>query len=149
LAVGIWLLGGGLTAATGILVGGILIDLDHILEYLLHFGLPFRRRTFFKAAREHIYPRYYLFAHSWELCGLLWLLAALTCRPFLWGLAGGSSLHLILDQLGNPCHFFTYSFLWRAGHGFRTEAVFPPERVILCYPYLIDRYRPKFQGRTD
>jgi len=105
-------------------------------------------KKFFWAAYYHVYPRYYLFLHSWELAAALWVLAALGNSPWAWGLAAGLTLHLLLDQLHNPAGAGTYFLLRRAAKGFQSEAVFPPDKVILTYPYLIDRYRPPLKNRT-
>ncbi len=73
---------------------------------------------------------------------MLWVVAAAGNSPWAWGLAAGLTLHLLLDQLYNPAGAGTYFLLGRAARGFKSEAVFPPDKVILTYPYLIDRCRP-------
>ncbi|HOO77129.1 MAG TPA: hypothetical protein PK636_02815 [bacterium] len=131
-----------LAAGLACFLAGVLIDLDHVTEYVATFGPRIKIHAFFEAAHYHIYRRYYLPLHSWELAAGTWLLWIFVLPvDWLLGAAVGVTLHLFADQLWNPARGATYFLIWRALHGFRSEIVFPPEKVILAYPYLIDRYR--------
>jgi hypothetical protein len=100
--------------AVPVLVAGVLVDLDHLVD------LAANRRA--GGARYLILP-----LHAWE-----WVLGLLLhgSRPRR-GLAGGLAVHLALDQLNSAIrHPLFYWISLRAAHGFRAVAplVFP-ERI--------------------
>jgi hypothetical protein len=124
--------------AGGIAAGGILIDVDHVLDYLL----VDRRRDLSPSAFLRYYvqvrpQRFVLALHSYELMALLGLLAWITDWVPLWGWVLGALLHLPLDILFNGqalarnlVSFYSFVHRWRAG--FRSAAllgaVVPPPR---------------------
>lgn len=92
--------------ALPVLVAGVLVDLDHLVD------LAANRRA--GRLRYLIMP-----LHAWE-----WVLGLLVKGSRLSiGLAGGLAAHLALDQL-NPVvrHPFFYWISVRAARGFRAEA---------------------------
>ncbi|GIW12044.1 MAG: hypothetical protein KatS3mg061_3101 [Dehalococcoidia bacterium] len=101
-----WRLTGSRRGALWTLASGVLIDLDHLPDYLLN------------VRREEL--RLTLLFHSWELWVLVALLAAWRAGPLGAVTLGGSPVvHLWLDVWGNrvPARFFFLSWRWR--HGFR------------------------------
>ncbi|MCX6350198.1 MAG: hypothetical protein NTV79_11995 [Candidatus Aureabacteria bacterium] len=126
----LYLLFRSLSVAAAFFLSGIFIDLDHILEYAHAFGVKgFSARKFFRAAHNHEYRQYFLLVHSWEIAFLLWA-AAVLLLPYPWavGFALGFTLHILADQLYNPCAPLTY-FLWfRIRHRFDGDILFPPEK---------------------
>ena len=121
-------LGTGNAALTaGLAVGGFLIDLDHVLDYLVfEKQKDLRPSAFLRYYLEGRVQRVVLPLHSYELVALLTLLAWLFHRDWLWGYVLGTALHLPLDILwngrlvpGGLVHF--YSFTVRARAGFRAD----------------------------
>jgi hypothetical protein len=118
---------GSLELTAVIAAGGFLIDLDHAVDYVL-----FERQ---RDLRPGAFMRYYLdgrirhavlVLHSYELFGLLGLLAWWTDALPLWGYLLGALMHLGLDVSFNgkysPYSIAAfYSFSYRMAHGFRAE----------------------------
>jgi hypothetical protein len=111
----------------GLAAGGFLIDVDHVVDYVL-----FERQ---RDLRPGSFLRYYvngraqrvvLVLHSYELLVLLAAIAWGTGIEWLWGWVFGMLLHLPLDVIFNGkfassglVHF--YSFIVRARAGFRAD----------------------------
>ena len=111
----------------GLAAGGFLIDVDHVIDYVL-----FERQ---RDLRPGSFLRYYvngrarrvvLLLHSYELLALLAAIAWLTRIEWLWGWVFGMLLHLPLDVIfngkfasGGLVHF--YSFIVRARAGFLAD----------------------------
>jgi hypothetical protein len=116
---------GSTELVAGLAAGGFLIDVDHMVDYVL-----FERQ---RDLRPGAFLRYYLsgraervvlMLHSYELLALLAVLAWITRVDWLWGWVFGMLLHLPLDVIfngkfasGGMLHF--YSFIVRARAGFR------------------------------
>ena len=89
------------------------------------------RRTYLDY-RYHM-PKEYLLFHSYELVGIMAVLAALTpSRPFWGGAAVGLLLHLLADQRNNGVYAHTYFFLCRLRNRFDPETFFTDheERIL-------------------
>src|SRR5215471_11254867 len=121
-------LGTGNAALTaGLAVGGFLIDLDHVFDYLVfEKQRDLRPSAFLRYYLEGRVERVVLPLHSYELVALLMLLAWVFHADWLWGYVLGAALHLPLDILwngrlvpGGLVHF--YSFTVRAHAGFRAD----------------------------
>ncbi|HEY7204451.1 MAG TPA: hypothetical protein VIA61_09155 [Methylomirabilota bacterium] len=111
----------------GLAAGGFLIDVDHVIDYVV-----FERQ---RDLRPGSFLRYYvngqarrvvLVLHSYELLALLTAIAWLTGTEWLWGWVFGMLLHLPLDVIfngkfasGGLVHF--YSFIVRARAGFLAD----------------------------
>jgi hypothetical protein len=112
----------GLTA--GLALGGFLLDLDHVFDYVVfERQRDLRPSAFLRYYLEGRVRRVVLPLHSYELLGLLVLVAWLSHREWLWGYVLGMALHLPLDIIfngrlvpGGLVHF--YSFICRARAGF-------------------------------
>jgi len=126
----IYLVFHSLSAAVAFFFSGILIDLDHFFEYWHKFGLrDFSLRKFFRAAHNHEYSSYFVLLHSYELAAILLLVGFIFIRkPWFWGFVLGFTVHIISDQIYNPCHPLTYSLLFRIKHKFNGERLFPLEK---------------------
>jgi len=139
----VYLFSHSFSAALACFLSGIFIDLDHFLEYFYYFG--FRRfsvRGFFRAADEHIYRKFFLFLHSYELVLIFWILSlAVIRRPWAWGFSLGFTLHIIADHIYNPCLPSTYLLSFRLRHRFDGDRIFPPG-IQEAY-----RSRPRFWAR--
>ena len=115
----------GLTA--GLAVGGFLIDVDHVLDYVVfERQRDLRPSAFLRHYLEGRVRRVVLPLHSYELFACLALLAWITDREWLWGYVLGMALHLPLDIVFNgrlvPGGLVPfYSFAVRARAGFSAE----------------------------
>lgn len=116
-------------------LGGFLIDLDHILEYFLVFGLHFNF-TYFITGREFLVSdQMHVWFHAWEYAPLLLLAAWLFWRnkkiavaAFLGGLALGGLVHLTTDSLINLFPPQNYSLIYRWQQNFSAEKLLSPEQ---------------------
>jgi len=116
-------------AVAGVAAGGFLIDVDHAIDYVLFEGQrDLRPGAFLRYYVEGRVKRVVLALHSYELFGLLAVLAWWNEWTPLWAYLAGAVLHLALDIAfngefvpGNIVAF--YSFTYRARHRFRGPAL--------------------------
>ena len=117
-------LGGPWSLTAAVAAGGFLIDLDHVVDYVVFED---RRAltpgAFLRHYVEGRTRRAVLMLHSYELVGLLGLLAWWTESVTLFGYLGGAVMHLVLDLIWNgrltPRSIVAfYSFAYRAAHRF-------------------------------
>lgn len=113
-----------LTAA----LGGVFIDLDHMVDYLVFSGEKFSLRGMFSWCDDGRWEQIVLIFHSYELFALYALWVYFNPHPFFAGIFYGVGLHLILDQIGNryllknlSLHPLFYFLTYRAWAGFRKE----------------------------
>ena len=113
------LVGKSWPAAAAAMALSVLVDLDHLADYV-YWRRGWRSvADFFATNRAHRVQRLLLLLHSWELippvAALLWLLAG----P-LWAtaLAGAWAYHLVLDHLFNPVAPGFYLLAVRLNHGY-------------------------------
>ncbi|MFH1776436.1 MAG: hypothetical protein ABH952_02600 [Candidatus Omnitrophota bacterium] len=114
-------------------IAGFLIDLDHVIEYVIHYGWEnFTIAKFYQACeqtgKKHGtlgFQRLYLIFHSIELMFSLWIIALFTKNIYVFAFTMGYSVHLLCDCLGNR-HLYTSSYLIavRAIKKFRTVKLF-------------------------
>jgi len=118
---------GSAALTAGLAAGGFLIDVDHVLDYVLfERQRDLRPGTFLRYYVSGRPQRVVLLLHSYELLVLLAALAWVTRVEWLWGWVLGMLLHLPLDIIfngkfasGGLIHF--YSFIVRARAGFRAD----------------------------
>lgn len=108
-------------------VGGILVDLDHALDYWWEKGFTLSMARLNQHFGGHEARRLVLLMHAWEWNALCWAAWALLGWP-LWvaGFAAGWLLHLMLDQRYNLLEPWAYWFFARARIGFKAERLYPP-----------------------
>jgi hypothetical protein len=107
-----------------VIAGGILIDIDHFIDYFLYAGLKFNLKKF--ALIDFLKSgRIYIFFHSWELIVLIYL------GGFLlgWGkyslaLSLGMLGHLLVDSIFQKA-FLPYSLIYRIQHKFNAYKILP------------------------
>lgn len=111
----------------GVAMGGFLIDLDHVLDYVaFERRRDLRPAAFLKYYTEQRAQRLVLLLHSYEMLALLTGLAWVTGWSGLWGYVAGMAFHLPLDIIFNGrvlsrnlVPFYSFTVRWRAG--FRAE----------------------------
>ena len=115
-----------LKLATLYFAAGIFIDLDHLIDYFLYFGLKFRLKYFFGS----LYLRsgkVYIFLHSWELLIPLWIWGLYAKQEILaLAIMLGFVVHLLLDQRHRTIPL-AYFLSFRILNNFRLEKIAPEE----------------------
>lgn len=117
---------------TGIL-GGFLIDLDHVLEYFFVFGLNFNIFNFLEGRQFLQSDKIIIIFHAWEW---LLILGSLIClfwkkksfKIFLFALTLGMFVHLCSDVLINQYPPKFYSIIYRAAHHFSAPELLSQEQ---------------------
>jgi len=100
------------------LLGGFLIDLDHVLEYFFVFGFNFNLGRFLSGWQFLKSDTIYLIFHAWELVVILFLISYIfkikhQIKVFILILASAMAVHLFSDVLINHYPVKFYSFLYR------------------------------------
>ncbi len=123
-------------------LSGVLIDCDHIFDYLWEFRNRFSIKKFF----DVYYNGKMLFSmivfHSWELLALLTICAfSMNWNPWIIGTTIGFTQHIVLDQIFNKpsrCYKpsrWAYSFFWRLKNDFNIKKMFPKLDCYSCQYY--------------
>ncbi|RJR20597.1 MAG: hypothetical protein C4581_03235 [Nitrospiraceae bacterium] len=108
------------------LLSGILIDIDHVYDYVKEFGFPFKVKDFVNTVYHNGISRLTFVFHSWEILLLLGIVASFTnWNAWIAGVIIGFGHHIVLDKLNNEERLRTYSFIWRWGKQFEFETTFP------------------------
>jgi len=108
------------TASLLCVVSGILIDSDHIIEFVIHFGFrDFSVRRLYQECEKTNdktggFPKLFLLFHSGEAVLLLWAGYLFTQNTHILAVALGYSLHLIMDAAGNIIQPMSYFIILRA-----------------------------------
>lgn len=119
------------------LLGGVLIDADHLFDYFLVFGPSFNIRYFFENIQFSISRKVYVPFHAWEyvilLSGLyIYLQNNLTKKKLkiskgLFALILSLTLsmysHLIIDTMTNNLVLPGYSIIYRTLNNFSAEKI--------------------------
>lgn len=111
------------SAFWGAFIGGILIDLDHLIDYVLTFGPTFDLATFFQGQQFLAANKVYIFFHAWEYVVLVliatWILKdRVNTRSLLLALCISMLFHLTIDAVLTENRFAAYSILYRAALNF-------------------------------
>jgi hypothetical protein len=114
---------GSAALTAGLAAGGFLIDVDHVVDYVLvERCRDLRPSAFLRYYLEGQAKRIVLALHSYELLALLALLAWVTNSEVGWGYVLGMLLHLPLDIVFNGklvsrslVPFYSVIYRWRAG----------------------------------
>lgn len=135
---------GSSAALAGSMVGGFLIDADHIIDQLwsIGHGAPFRKpgraedrgnstlRRLVNVFRPRKLVRLPLIFHSYELLAMITVLTLSLRTPFLIGLLFGYVLHLSLDMMRHHHEFRSplfYLLSYRLTHRFRRDQLIKPD----------------------
>ena len=131
LALASYMFAHSLSAAAGVLIGGVLIDVDHVVEFWYDRGISFNVHSFFSYAQSGVNSRFFVIFHSIELLFLMALCVCSDYESFLFrGIVIGMALHLLLDYI-NITRWFGYrwyslvifSFLFRLLFKFDRRAI--------------------------
>lgn len=122
-------------------VGGVLIDLDHVIDYWAEFGWRFNIWEFLQGGQYLASGQIHTWFHAWEylpvLIAVAWLLRRhRTAAAVIAALAAGAFVHLVTDCLVNNYPPRNYSLAYRIGVDFRVESLLNEEQY---RRYLEDR----------
>ena len=120
---------GSLIDSLGCLVGGVLIDLDHVFDFLIiHKLREYSIKRFMNPPDWKRTNKIYLIFHSYEILIPCWIIFYFT------GLIGfgtaftlGFILHLFMDQFLNkdfPIYPFSHFITYKASKHFKFEELF-------------------------
>jgi hypothetical protein len=115
LAGAVYLASGSAAMALGAGASSVLVDLDHVVDYLYMTRGKLKLGSLYRDYRAHRTPKLILALHSWELSILALACAWLAGVPaLLWGIAIGWVFHLACDQMANrvgaPFYLLSYRF---------------------------------------
>lgn len=105
-------------------LSGVLIDLDHLLDFFIFSKAKFSVKALFLYYREIKIDKLLLVFHSYELYAILLFAGYFIKNDIYIGILIGMGLHLILDQLGNrhllnksksSAWFYFISYRYRLG----------------------------------
>lgn len=103
-------------------LGEFLIDIDHLFDYVLAYGIRFRPDYFLKGYMFDKLHKSFVLFHAWEWVIILLITAYFTkrrnLRYLLAAIALGMFLHLVYDTYYNHFFILGYSIIYRALHGF-------------------------------
>jgi len=104
---------------------GVLIDLDHIPDYIWEYKMRFRVNEFFNVHHNETITFAMIAFHSWELLVMLNIYAFfISGNPWIIGIATGFTQHVFLDQIFNKSKKLSYFFFWRLKNGFKVKNIF-------------------------
>ncbi len=107
-------------------LSGVLIDIDHHLEYYMAKGkFPFKYTDLVNFCVNERKQKIYLFLHSYEILFILWWVIYLfSLRGIVLGIAVGMSIHILCDQIVNPLRFPFYFIFFRIKHRFNSDVFY-------------------------
>jgi len=123
------------------IIGGFLIDLDHVLEYFLVYGWHFNIIYFFQGREFLLSDKIHIYFHAWEYLPILLILAWLlrkkkTIMIFILALTLGIFFHLTTDHFINQYPWRNYSLIYRVKVNFSAPRLLSPEQY---QNYILDR----------
>lgn len=103
--------------AIGCVASGVLVDLDHLIEYKSYCGENWDWEEFSTGIYFDKKGTVKVIFHSWEAASVLWSIVlardGISKKSLLYGIATGYTLHLILDQIGNNLNKMGYFEVYR------------------------------------
>lgn len=103
---------------------GVLLDIDHLLDYCANYTFTFRIKTMYEAFMNFKLNRLYIVLHSYEFIALSWVAIFAFGLSDLWkALIIGYTQHVLLDQVTNPVKPLAYFLTYRISRGFKKEDI--------------------------
>ncbi len=119
------------TSVAGALVcffSGILIDVDHYVDYVRDRGFNFNLKRFFQYSHNIEYERLFIVFHGYEYLAPLAILLALSdYNLMVAAVIIGFTQHLLFDQFTNPVKPLAYFISYRLKNRFSKECVLTDE----------------------
>lgn len=114
--------------AVACMLTGVLIDLDHVLDFYQFSKERFSIPTFFSWCNQGRWQKIAVVLHSYELYAILLIAAYVSKNAMLIAILWGAGIHLCLDEVGNRFVHKTfrlspwfYFLSFRIAAGFRKE----------------------------
>jgi len=133
----VWkLYGRPILAFLSAIIGGVIVDFDHFIDYFMAFGFNFKLSYFADGFQFLKTDKLYLLFHGWEYVIILLILSQIFTRKariypvarysgaagaIMAGLALGLFFHLITDVNLNKIPISTYSVIHRTQKNFNLE----------------------------
>jgi len=132
----LWVFTKSIYAGVLCFLSGVLVDFDHIIEYIVHHGLKtITIKRVYQASiqtgegkGELRFKKLYLIFHAHEIALLLIILTVFTRNVYLLAITIGYSTHLIMDCAANPLSIRSHSIIWRAANKFDTDIMYKKEK---------------------
>lgn len=114
------------------IASGVFVDLDHLIDYFIAFGMDFRMDYFLRSYQFLKTDKIYVILHGWEyviiLFAALLFLKSQKAKTAVAALALGLFFHLGVDTLLNQVPARSYFLLYRVKHKFDIEKLLSWER---------------------
>ena len=110
-------------------LSGIIIDIDHLIEYTIHYDwrIPNFKEVYQACSKmanreeEGGTKKLYLVLHVGEIAILLWIGFLFSKNIYLLSIALGYSMHITMDAMANALKPWAYFLTWRMKNGFNTR----------------------------
>lgn len=116
--------------------GSVLLDLDHLIDYYIAFGLHFDMLSFIHGEQFAKNDKIYVLFHGWEYVILLitvaWLIRSnIKLKAAVLALALGTFFHLLIDvNINDGMTIRGYSVMYRAVHDYEMKAIVTQEHYV-------------------
>lgn len=108
-------------------IAGILIDLDHLVDYYAHYGFTLNMTNIYNRLYKRKVDRFFLLLHSLEAILILWFVIYSLNLNNLWlAIAIGITLHILFDLFTNPMRLSSYFLACRIARGFKKDKLLKP-----------------------
>lgn len=117
----------GLAAAS--FLSGILIDTDHVIDYMIANRSSLKFREFLAYFYREKHQKITLLFHGWEwLCCLIAVSVITDFNSWITGFLAGYGQHIVLDFIYSKAGFLSYSLVWRWKKRFDSYVIFQRNR---------------------
>ena len=131
---GVWLLTQSLLAGLLCFFSGFLIDVDHLIDYIINTGFKnFNFRNIYriylkmpKEYKENTVDKLYLIFHVGEIVILLWVSFIFFRNIYLIAITLAVTAHLIMDSMAGKVKPQTYFISYRMKKNFKASEFFLP-----------------------
>ncbi|MBU1125944.1 MAG: hypothetical protein KKC84_07945 [Candidatus Omnitrophica bacterium] len=111
-----------------VVIGGILVDIDHFIDYFFYFKGSFRARDFFTCQYLRS-GKIYIFLHSWEIVIILTIASNLLHSTHLLVATFSLAVHLAMDNLQRRSPLF-YFLAYRYYKSFDARTLYGGEHFL-------------------
>jgi hypothetical protein len=126
------------TTIIGVMLGGFLIDLDHLIDYFFAFGLNFRLDYFIKGYQFLHSDKIFVLLHSFELAIIILIISIILIRKlervkiavFLLSFSMALLFHLFYDVYANELPVKSYFLTYRYQNNFELKKLVYPTHYI-------------------
>jgi hypothetical protein len=107
------------------IAGGILIDLDHLVDYFYCYGWRFSLQKFIDSEYIPLNKKVFLLLHSWELVIIFLVAGILGSAKVFIPIATAMALHFLVDHFMHKKKLGYYTLIYRWIKGFDTDKIEP------------------------